>query len=64
MEQRSLFDLTEHLEFAGVVGVMLWIDSPGGSVSGRPELADQIMRARSKKPVIVLVDTLAASAAY
>lgn len=44
--------------------VILHVDSPGGDVAGIPELADEIYRARSKKPITAFVDTTAASAAY
>ena len=44
--------------------IVLWIDSPGGSVAGLPELADQVARANRIKPVVALADTFAASAAF
>ncbi|CAM8633596.1 SppA Periplasmic serine proteases (ClpP class) [Burkholderiales bacterium] len=44
--------------------ILIDIDSPGGSVYGVAELADEIYRARSQKPVIALANSLAASAAY
>jgi signal peptide peptidase SppA len=45
-----------------VAQILLDIDSPGGSVYGVQELAAEI--AASKKPVIALANSLAASAAY
>jgi signal peptide peptidase SppA len=45
-----------------VAQILLDIDSPGGSVYGVQELAAQI--AASKKPVIAVANSLAASAAY
>ncbi|HWU69214.1 MAG TPA: S49 family peptidase [Stenotrophobium sp.] len=42
--------------------VLLDIDSPGGSVYGVQEVAAEI--ARSKKPVVAIANSLAASAAY
>jgi signal peptide peptidase SppA len=45
-----------------VRGIMLDIDSPGGSVTGIPELAQQIRD--SEKPVFAYSDNLMASAAY
>ncbi len=47
-----------------VTTVVLDINSPGGSVQGIPELADQIYAARSVKPIIAVANYLAASAAY
>lgn len=44
--------------------VILQIDSPGGSVYGVQELADEIYAMRSAKPIIAVADDLAASAAY
>lgn len=39
-------------------------DSPGGTCSGVPEMAEMIFAARGKKPIIAHVNSLAASAAY
>ncbi len=47
-----------------VKAIVLNIDSPGGSVSGVQALADEIFKARGKKPIIAQVNSLAASAAY
>ncbi len=44
--------------------ILIDIDSPGGSVYGVAELADQIQAARSQKPVVAIANSLAASAAY
>ena len=45
-----------------VAQILLDIDSPGGSVYGVQELADEI--SQSKKPVVAVANSLAASAAY
>lgn len=47
-----------------VKAVVFNVDSPGGTVSGVPELADEIFEARSQKPIIAVANTFAASAAY
>ena len=47
-----------------VSAIILDIDSPGGSVEGIPELATQIARVATVKPVVAHVSALAASAAY
>lgn len=47
-----------------VSGILLSIDSPGGTVAGTYELAAEVKAARRKKPVWAHVDDLAASAAY
>ena len=44
--------------------ILIDIDSPGGSVYGVAELADEIINARSQKPVVAVANSLAASAAY
>lgn len=47
-----------------VGSIVFDVDSPGGSVSGVPELADEIFAGRRKKPIIAQVNALSASAAY
>ncbi|MBN8987432.1 MAG: S49 family peptidase [Rhizobiales bacterium] len=49
---------------ADVAGIILDVDSPGGTVSGTAEAAAAVAEAAGKKPVIACVNTLAASAAY
>ena len=44
--------------------ILIDIDSPGGSVYGVAELASEIVKARSQKPVVAVANSLAASAAY
>ena len=44
--------------------ILIDIDSPGGSVYGVGELAAEIFDARSKKPVVGIANSCAASAAY
>lgn len=47
-----------------VLHIALMMDSNGGSVSGLPDLVDQIVSARGTKPVTAIVDDSAYSAAY
>ncbi|MHB9839977.1 S49 family peptidase [Paraburkholderia terrae] len=47
-----------------VAGILLDVDSPGGSVYGIMELADEVWRARGRKPVFAVANSLAASGAY
>jgi len=47
-----------------VGGIILDIDSPGGSVFGTAELAAEIMNARGTKPIYGFVNSMCASAAY
>lgn len=44
--------------------IVLDVDSPGGSVAGVPELADQIRGYRGQKPIYATSNTTMASAAY
>lgn len=49
---------------AGVAGILLNIDSPGGDAVGNGELAQQIYDLRSRKPVMAFGRGIVASAAY
>jgi protease IV len=44
--------------------VILHIDSPGGTTAGSEQLFDALSRVRAKKPIAVVVDSMAASGAY
>ncbi len=61
-------ELLERLERVGessaVKGVMLSIDSPGGTTAGGEAIFDAVRRLAEKKPVVAQVGTLAASAGY
>lgn len=47
-----------------VSGILLAIDSPGGTVAGTDDLATDVRAARQQKPVYAHIDDLGASAAY
>ncbi len=47
-----------------VSAIFLRMDSPGGTVSGTKDLADEVARAVAIKPVIAFIDDLSASANY
>lgn len=47
-----------------VNSILLYHDSPGGAVDGTQELAQEIFRARGRKPIISYTDGLMASADY
>lgn len=47
-----------------VHSIVLDIDSPGGSVFGLRELADEIRASRGTKPIVAVANAIAASAAY
>lgn len=45
-------------------GILLLIDSPGGTVAGTGDLADEVAAANKQKPVVAYIEDLGASAAY
>jgi len=47
-----------------VKAILLHIDSPGGTVSGTADLADEVASAAKVKPVTAYIEDLGASAAY
>jgi HK97 family phage prohead protease len=57
-------DFNMALKDDNVKAVLFNIDSPGGSVDLIPEFADAIREARGQKPIVAMVNTMAASAAY
>lgn len=56
--------LNEAVNDKGVRNIVLDVNSPGGTVAGNQELAAEIMRARTRKPIIAQAQYLMASAAY
>lgn len=52
------------VEDGAVRGVVMDIDSPGGTVTGVPELAAQVRDATDRKNIVAFTDTQASSAAY
>jgi signal peptide peptidase SppA len=56
--------LREAVNDKGVRNIVLDINSPGGSVAGNQEFAAEVMRSRTRKPIIAQAQYLAASAAY
>jgi protease-4 len=56
--------LQQAREDARVKAVVLEIDSPGGEVTASDEIYNAVVKTRARKPVIVYMDTLAASGGY
>src|ERR1700744_1734922 len=54
----------ERLANSNVVGVILLINSPGGTTAGSEQLSDSLVRLKAKKPLVVVVEGLAASGGY
>jgi protease-4 len=44
--------------------VIVHVDSPGGTTAGSEQLFDSLSRVREKKPLVVVVDSMAASGGY
>ncbi|UCE07798.1 MAG: signal peptide peptidase SppA [bacterium] len=57
-------DIQTALDDSAIKGILLDIDSPGGTVDGTQELANMIFEGRARKPIIAFTDGLMASAAY
>jgi protease IV len=54
----------QRLEKSRAPAVIVHINSPGGTTAGSEQLHDSLMRIREKKPLVVVVDGLAASGGY
>lgn len=57
-------DIRQAAADPNIQGIMLDIDSPGGTVAGTADLAAEVKAARRRKPVWAHIDDLGASAAY
>ena len=54
----------EQLEKSADAAVIVHINSPGGTTAGSEQLYDALVRLKAKKPVVVVVEGLAASGGY
>jgi protease-4 len=54
----------ERLENSRAAAVIVHINSPGGTTAGSEQLYDSLMRLKAKKPLVVVVEGLAASGGY
>jgi protease-4 len=61
---RQRVSALERLSESSAKAVIVHINSPGGTVSGSEELYDSLLRLKAKKPVVVVVDGIAASGGY
>jgi protease-4 len=58
-------DLLEDIDKSDAVkAVILRIDSPGGSTAGSEALYDKLIQVGKKKPIVAVMDTVAASGGY
>ncbi len=61
---RDTLKLIDDIAKSGAKGVILSIESPGGTTTGAERLYDAIRRLAAKKPVVAVVGDMAASGAY
>ncbi len=61
---RTTLKLLDEVSKSGAKGVILAIDSPGGTTTGAERLYDAIRRLAAKKPTVAVVGDTAASGAY
>lgn len=54
----------ERLEKSHAAAVIVHINSPGGTTAGSEQLYDSLLRLKAKKPLVVVVEGLAASGGY
>lgn len=54
----------ERLEKSNAAAVVVHINSPGGTTAGSEQLYDALLRLKAKKPMVVVVEGLAASGGY
>jgi protease-4 len=63
-DQKTLDLLKEVSEADQVKGVILRIDSPGGTTAGSEAVYEAVRKVSAKKPVVAVMDTVAASGGY
>jgi signal peptide peptidase SppA len=56
--------LAEAMANKAIKTIVFDVDSPGGNVAGATEFAREVMRARTKKPILAIAQYMMASAAY
>jgi protease IV len=63
-DNRDRVEALERLSKSHARAVIVHIDSPGGTTAGSQQLYDSLRALQAKKPMVVVVDGLAASGAY
>jgi protease-4 len=61
---RQRVEALDRLAQSNAKAVIVHVNSPGGTVAGSEQLYDSLMRVKAKKPMVVVVDGLAASGGY
>lgn len=63
-DNRDRVEALEKLAKSNARGVIVHLDSPGGTTAGSEQLYEALRALQDKKPMVVVVDGLAASGAY
>jgi protease-4 len=63
-DNRDRTEALERLSRSAARAVIVHVDSPGGTTAGSQQLYDSLRALQAKKPMVVVVDGLAASGAY
>jgi protease-4 len=61
---RERTEALDRLSKSSARAVIIHINSPGGTVAGSEQLHDSLIRLKDKKPLVVVIDGLAASGGY
>jgi protease-4 len=61
---RPRSEALDRLAKSSATAVIVHVNSPGGTVAGSEELFDSLVKLKAKKPMVVVVDGLAASGGY
>lgn len=60
----ALKSLRAAVDDSNIKGIILRINSPGGTVAMSQSINEEVLRVRQKKPIIVLIEDMAASGGY
>src|SRR5262249_19198913 len=63
-DHRERVEALDNLAKSRVRAVIVHIDSPGGTTAGSQQLYDALRALQAEKPMVIVVDGLAASGAY
>ena len=64
MVEDMRFALQQARDDSRVKAIVLEIDSPGGEVTAADQIYNAVTKARARKPVVIYMDSLAASGGY
>jgi protease-4 len=63
-DEERVKELDKLAQSSRASAVIVHVDSPGGTTAGSEQLYDSLMRLKEKKPIVIVVDGLAASGGY